>query len=987
MTSISRNTFACFALWCCVATSVAHADEAEDQYRLAAGHYLRQNWRLAADEFRTFVRRYGDQQPDRAALATFFLAESMLQSGEYDDARVQLKNFLRAAADHAYAPRARFRLGEAAYLAGDYNLARADLEAFREKHSNSELDEYALPYLADLLLKAGEAAAAQAAYVEVIERFPASTLIDESRFGLARALEQQNDFAAAETFYTFLAEKPRHRLASEAQIRLGVLKYKQRQYDEAVGLFEKLTDHDMPRAEPLYWLGLARYAKRQWSEAAAALTTPSESSDFQHADQATFFRGESLKQLGKLDAAGRQYDRVLANWPDSDWADDAGLGRVRVAAAENDAAVFATAVKQFERQFPESEHLDQVHRLWGRSLLRQGDYLAAIDQLQPLVERATVGANAIDESDRYHLALALLGANRYDAALLHLDGIKLDDADASMGSAVHLARATALIALEKHAAAIEPLETFLKDAPNTPETPPAYAQLVTALAVTRKYDQARLAQRQFSVRFGTAPSFAPATQFFAEAALADGRKKLARELFSELTSDTYPADVRARGLAGLLRCDSLAGAGESPVGSVGDDEKTYGRLLAEHADSEVVPGAVLARAQSLESRDKPIAALAAYRTLIDKYPASAEAPYALLAAASLHAKLEQLSEADALFQRLVNEHRDFEEFDTALYRWAWVLIDLDRDADARAVFDRVHRDHASSEYWADATYRLARDAYQAGSLDRAERLVRQLLEKTDATGDVVPHALCLLGQIAAGKSQWRQTADAMRKLLDEYPEHPLKTSAAYWLAEAAFRQQDYATAQARLKQLSTATADQNDAWLAMIPLRRAQILGQLERWPDAMELAERIAVDYPNFDQLYEVDYLLGRCYANAARFRDAREAYRRVVRSKEGGKTETAAMAQWMIGETFFHQKDYDSAIREYAKVEILYAFPRWQAAALLQMGRCYEVQGDSRQAEKQYARLLRDFPDSHFTDQAKQRLSTVRGNSADNPTSGEYR
>jgi len=985
MTSISRQTIIWLALWCCLAPAVASADEAEEQYRLAAGHYMRQNWRLAADEFRTFVRQHGERQPERAAIATFFLAESLLQSGEYDDARVELKSFLQVAANHAYAPRAHFRMGEAAYLSGDNDVARADLESFRKEHPRHELDEYALPYLGDLLLKAGEPAAAQQAYVEAIERFPNSALTDESRFGLARALEQQNDFAAAETFYTFLAEKPRSRLSGEAQVRLGVLKYKQRQFDQAISSFEDFSAADIPQLEPLYWLGLARYAKEHWTEAAAALTMPSESSEFEQADEATYFRAESLRKLGKSDAAGQQFDRVLANWPHSDWADDAGLGRIRIAAAQGDAAVLAAAVKQFAKQFPKSKHDNQVRRLWGRALLRQGDYLAAISQLEPLVkgdasELATSG-------DRYHLALALLGAKRYDKALAQLDATRLDDVNDEMGSAVQLARATALIGLEKHAAAIVPLEAFLRSDPTSAEAAQAHAQLVTSLAATKRYDRARQVQRRFSGAFATSPSFAPATQYLAEAALADGRDDLALELFTELTSEVYPAQVRAKGLAGLLKCSPSADGDDESVVGADDDQQAYGRLLAEHADSEVVPGAVLARGQSLESRDKPIAALDAYRTIIERYPKCEEVPYSLLAAASLHAQLEQFKEADELFARLVKEYRGFENMDTALYRWAWVLNDLGRPEEANSAFDRIHREHADSQYWADATYRLAGDAYQTGSLDHAARLVRQLSDKKDIAGDVAPHAICLQGQIAASKGRWREAAEAMQKLLDEYPEHPLKTSAAYWLAEAAFRQQDYATAQSRLRQLSADTADQDDVWLAIIPLRRAQIFGQLERWPDAMEIAEQIAVDYPQFEQQYEVDYLLGRCYANAARFNDAREAYLRVLRSKKGGKTETAAMAQWMIGETFFHQRDHDSAIREYAKVEILHAFPRWQSAALLQMGRCYEVQGNFRQAEKQYARLLEEFPDSQFADQAKERLSAVRGKSASIQMLGEHR
>ena len=127
----------------------------------------------------------------------------------------------------------------------------------------------------------------------------------------------------------------------------------------------------------------------------------------------------------------------------------------------------------------------------------------------------------------------------------------------------------------------------------------------------------------------------------------------------------------------------------------------------------------------------------------------------------------------------------------------------------------------------------------------------------------------------------------------------------------------------------------------MAPLRHAQALAQQEKWIEAKRIAGRIAAQYPDFEAQYEVDYLLGRCLARKALFREAREAYQRVTRSGTGGKTETAAMAQWMIGETYFHQKQYHLALREYLRVETLYAYPNWQAAALLQAGKCCEQLG----------------------------------------------
>jgi TolA-binding protein len=144
--------------------------------------------------------------------------------------------------------------------------------------------------------------------------------------------------------------------------------------------------------------------------------------------------------------------------------------------------------------------------------------------------------------------------------------------------------------------------------------------------------------------------------------------------------------------------------------------------------------------------------------------------------------------------------------------------------------------------------------------------------------------------------------------------------------------------------------------------------------PAAERLARRITDEQPAYSRRFEVDYLLGRCLADQGLLDDAREAYRRVVRSEAAGKSETAAMAQWMIGETYFHQHNHAAALREYLRVEILYAYPSWQAAALLQAGKCCEHLGQKEQAAEHYSRVAVEFSDSEFQDDAARRLRALR-------------
>jgi TolA-binding protein len=239
---------------------------------------------------------------------------------------------------------------------------------------------------------------------------------------------------------------------------------------------------------------------------------------------------------------------------------------------------------------------------------------------------------------------------------------------------------------------------------------------------------------------------------------------------------------------------------------------------------------------------------------------------------------------------------------------------------------------------------------------------------------VVPHALYLQAQIAAAQSQWPRVAAPLERLIADFPDNPIVPLAQYLVAEAAYREGEYDRAAELFRELAENIRGRMDKWVPMVPLRRAQILAQQKEWHDALELASQIETDFPDFEQLYEVDYVIGRCQANLGRLDDARAAYGRVLKNALGEKTETAAKAQWMIGETYFHQKNYEAALREYLRVEILYDYPTWQAAALFEAAKCHEHLEEPKQAAELYQKLVTSYPDSPLAKDAAERLQASK-------------
>jgi TolA-binding protein len=148
----------------------------------------------------------------------------------------------------------------------------------------------------------------------------------------------------------------------------------------------------------------------------------------------------------------------------------------------------------------------------------------------------------------------------------------------------------------------------------------------------------------------------------------------------------------------------------------------------------------------------------------------------------------------------------------------------------------------------------------------------------------------------------------------------------------------------------------------------------LKRWKDALTNAESLKRDLPLDDPtVAELDFARGRALLGLARPDEARTAFQCVIDARKGG--DLAAQAQLMRGETLFHQDRFREAIREYWKVVIQHTdAPRWQAAALLEVGKVYERLGQWVDATQAYESLCSQFPqDSHIAE-AQARLTAAR-------------
>jgi TolA-binding protein len=151
----------------------------------------------------------------------------------------------------------------------------------------------------------------------------------------------------------------------------------------------------------------------------------------------------------------------------------------------------------------------------------------------------------------------------------------------------------------------------------------------------------------------------------------------------------------------------------------------------------------------------------------------------------------------------------------------------------------------------------------------------------------------------------------------------------------------------------------------------------LKRWKPVIESVRSVRTTLAaNDPSIAELDFAEGQALVGLGQLDAARGKFQAVVDTRSGG--ELAAHAQYLRGETYFHQDRFHDALREFLKVDILHNAPHWQAVSLLEAGKVYERLDQWTDAAETYDRLCAKFPIDSIAAEAKTRLEAAKRRTA---------
>ncbi|MBA4388372.1 MAG: hypothetical protein C0404_10350 [Verrucomicrobia bacterium] len=990
------------------------ADEAEDQFNFATGLLIKNEYELAADEYKALLKKYPAYKS--ADVALFRLGEALHKMKKYDEAKGA---YLKIAADFPKSeklPQAYYRLGELV-AEKDHNEAAKYFATVTEKWPDNALAEAALYWSAEELFKAADWDAASKAYAGVGTKFPNGKYVAPSLYSLGWSQFQKGDFESArKSFASFLDKFASHELAQECRLKLGETLSKLKKHDEAIAAYTQAKaaggkiarEAAIGTAWCLYEQGKFPEAAKAFGDAAALLEKDP------RAATCIFNAGNAFVESKDFQNAAAEFAKVTASFTDHELAPDAGywqgyclvkLGKFDDAATVLEKTKTAGKLKQKEpeliyalaearfgqKNFREAATLyaDTAKRFPKHRLAAPAAYgrMLALEKSGDLAAAEAAGEEffaSFSNSDIAGLARFALGEyrfrlNKFTEAAGDFRKYLADKKAQEHAADARYKLGWCEINLKTPAAAVASFTALTADFPKSPLAPEAaYLAGKSAedsgdkLAARKHYESCikSYADSEYAVRSDLALTLLDLGEKKHADALARAEAFLKKNAASPLAA--YAQVYKGEALIELGRLDDALAAYRN-VKATGEDgpgvDAVYGaawvnRKTGKHADAAEAFFKVAAMkspkaedaefwgCRSLEDSGKLADAAAGYGKFVAARRNSTWAGEAAYRQALCAFKEKRFDDAEKLYLAYMDAWKKSGFAANALYDLAWVYREKNFPSGVTNRLQQLLRDFPASELVPDVKFRLGEIAQDQKDYPKAAAWYEEVLAGTNVV--FADKVLYKLGWCYDYQDMADKSAAAFQRICKDFPKSELSDEAHYRAGKLMQKTGKHADA---IKEFA-AIASGDFAERAQF--QNAECQRTLGRHKEALEIYTDVLKRFPKTEFAAQVNLGRGHCLRALGTHAEAIAAYESVVKATD---TVDAANAVLGIGYSQFAQNDFKESAKSFMKVDIIYGYEELKPEALYMLVKAWQKSGDAEKARKYRDELERRYPDSKFT------------------------
>jgi tetratricopeptide (TPR) repeat protein len=160
---------------------------------------------------------------------------------------------------------------------------------------------------------------------------------------------------------------------------------------------------------------------------------------------------------------------------------------------------------------------------------------------------------------------------------------------------------------------------------------------------------------------------------------------------------------------------------------------------------------------------------------------------------------------------------------------------------------------------------------------------------------------------------------------------------------------------------------------AFFEVKQLELLAQGRHWDQVGPAVAAWLTENPSHAQLAEVLLVKAQFEIGTVRIDDARATLSHEIFKVDTTADRLKAQSQWLVGETYFLQKDYVAAVAAYSSVVRTSQDSKWKSLAMLQAGKCYEIVGQANDAKQLYEEAIKITPSPSVKKQLELRLAEI--------------
>lgn len=930
------------------------------------------------------------------------LGQCRMASGETAEAIAPLREMITRFASHPLADDAAAILIESEYRSAKYADAMQTCHSFLKDWSDSPGLDRALYFGGLAAVNQNEDEVAVEWLQLLRDRAPRSPCVPHATLILGQTLLSQSRLKPASECFASLLSGENSPYQRAASIGLATADYQGGNVKAAIQRLRSIAESGQPLDDQsLLLLGRAEFDNGDYEDAATTLAKIPSSAPTRR--DAEYLAAKCLLRTGKYKDAARtlanllekagesaaraemKYDLAVAQYR-ADQFDDAAttLGDFRRSHPDHplsaDALKLAASVEYARRNFADSERLSKQYLddyggaagadalfLSAESAYLQERFAEAADAYRAFLKSQKGDARA--DIARYRLGLALYQLKQFDDAAKELSMLPGAESDPSKFPLIHFVLGDIAFARENWEVALKEFDRHLKSPPKSGGCDDAL--LKSGLALVR-LDRTSDAVERFSrllEQFKESPHRIQALFERGQCRLqSNSLDDAAADFNSVVAADPEgrftPAARRHLASIAMTKGDYAAAAeGFAAVAKHTKDSNIEADALYREGLAQLAAGDFNSAQRSLEK-------------LLDRFPGDSKANNSRAHLIIVLARQKSFKDALAQFGKLNSTDLSVEIRRQVRYELAWCHRSIEQLDQAKADYRDLLTDGDDNPIALNALVEWAEIESDGGNCDEVINLIKRFesaLEKSNSPAD---EALAVRANYRLGVCQFKskrfdEAAAALKGLSLQSRDESLANSAAYFRGEALFELGSFDEAAREFERIAKEpTAASEAAIFSSALLRLGECQSKLQRWSAAEESFARYLERFTDSDAWYQAEFGRGWARENQGRFNEAIKCYRKVVDRHQGP---TAARSQFQIGQCLFAEKKLPEAARELMKVDILYAYPEWSAAALYEAGRCFEQMHQGAEARTQFKTVVEKYKDSRWADMAAERLAAL--------------